>query len=107
MRRAQRPRSFAMMALVLASTDCRGRSRMSRFRAIALITTIAVAATVLAPSLARADETVSIGSSKAVLLQPVAPRASVILMPGGGGAIGAGPNGQITGLTGNQLVRTR
>jgi hypothetical protein len=56
---------------------------------------------------ARADETVDIGGSHAVLLKPKVARASVILMPGGNGAINAGANGEIKGLTGNQLVRTR
>jgi hypothetical protein len=56
---------------------------------------------------ARTDETVDIGGSHAVLLKPKAPHASVILMPGGNGAINAGANGEIRGLTGNQLVRTR
>src|SRR5882757_6656801 len=56
---------------------------------------------------ARADETVSIGGSRAVLIKPKAPRASLILMPGGGGAISAGDHGDIHGLQGNQLVRTR
>ena len=56
---------------------------------------------------ARADETVSVGGSQAVLLRPASPRASVILMPGGSGAINAGPGGQIGGLGANQLVRTR
>lgn len=56
---------------------------------------------------ARADETVSIGGSNAVLIKPKAPRASVILMPGGSGAISAGDHGDIHGLQGNQLVRTR
>jgi len=55
----------------------------------------------------RADETVSIGGSNAVLLRPSAPRASVILMPGGDGYIAAGPGGTIGKLNGNQLVRTR
>jgi hypothetical protein len=54
-----------------------------------------------------ADETVSIGGSRAVLIKPAAPRASVILMPGGSGAIAAGDHGDIHGLNGNQLVRTR
>jgi hypothetical protein len=56
---------------------------------------------------AMADETVSVGGSRAVLIRPKAPRASVILMPGGNGAINAGENGEINGLRGNQLVRTR
>src|ERR1035437_11196750 len=54
-----------------------------------------------------ADETVSIGGSRAVLIKPKAPRASVILMPGGNGAINAGDNGDIHGLKFNQLVATR
>jgi len=54
-----------------------------------------------------ADETVSIGGSRAVLIKPNAPRASVILLPGGNGAINAGDNGDINGLKLNQLVRTR
>jgi hypothetical protein len=55
----------------------------------------------------RADETVSIGGSRAVLIRPKAPHASVILMPGGSGAIQAGEQGDIHGMLGNQLVRTR
>ncbi|MFY9687674.1 MAG: alpha/beta hydrolase [Pseudolabrys sp.] len=57
--------------------------------------------------LIRADETVSIGGSNAVLLRPSTPRASIILMPGGDGYIAAGPGGMIGKLKGNQLVRTR
>jgi hypothetical protein len=63
--------------------------------------------TALACAPAVADETVSIGGSRAVLIRPKAPRASVILMPGGDGAIRAGEQGDIQGLRGNQLVRTR
>ena len=58
-------------------------------------------------SVALADETVNISGSNAVLLRPKAPHGSIILMPGGSGAIAAGPNGEINGLTNNQLVRTR
>jgi len=61
----------------------------------------------LACAPAMADETVSIGGSRAVLIKPKAPRASVILMPGGDGNIRPGDQGDIHGLTGNQLVRTR
>src|SRR3954467_6182131 len=56
---------------------------------------------------ALADESVTIGGSRAVLIKPSAPRGSVILLPGGDGAIRAGDNGDIQGLRGNQLVRTR
>jgi hypothetical protein len=59
------------------------------------------------PTPALADETVSVGGSRAVLIKQGAPRASVILLPGGDGAIRAGDNGDIHGLQGNQLVRTR
>jgi hypothetical protein len=71
--------------------------------------TIVMAAVMLAlaQAAALAQETVDIGGSKAVLLRPGAPHASVILMPGGDGYIGAGPGGTITKLRGNQLVRTR
>jgi hypothetical protein len=61
----------------------------------------------LVQSTARADETVSVGGSRAVLIKPRAPRAGVILMPGGDGSIRAGDQGDIHGLMGNQLVRTR
>src|SRR5216684_1738226 len=54
-----------------------------------------------------ADETVSIGGSRAVLIKPNAPRASVILLPGGNGGIAAGDHGEINALKFNQLVRTR
>ena len=61
----------------------------------------------LAGGSAVADETVSIGGSRAVLIKPNAPRASVILMPGGDGRIGVGDHGDIHALAFNQLVRTR
>jgi hypothetical protein len=70
-------------------------------------TIAALAALLLAPAMAQAQETVDIGGSKAVLLRPQAPTASVILMPGGDGRIQAGANGAIGGLKNNQLVRTR
>src|SRR5260370_30317667 len=54
-----------------------------------------------------ADETVNIGGSRAVLIKPDAPRASVILLPSGDGAINAGDGGGIHSLNVNQLVRTR
>jgi hypothetical protein len=61
----------------------------------------------MGPLASRAAETVRIGTSKAVLLQPAAPVASVILMAGGDGRIAAGPGGSIGRLGNNQLVRTR
>ena len=69
---------------------------------------LAVLLAVLTVAPALADETVNVGGSSAVLIRPkAAPRASVILMPGGSGAIQAGDHGDIHGLLGNQLVRTR
>ncbi|MBV9563277.1 MAG: alpha/beta hydrolase [Bradyrhizobium sp.] len=62
---------------------------------------------ILATTPASADETVTIAGSRAVLIRPAAPRASVILLPGGNGAIHAGDHGDIHALNGNQLVRTR
>lgn len=67
----------------------------------------AVAAVLAILTPAWADETVDIGGSKAVLLKPAAPKASVILMPGGDGDLQAGPGGSIGNLRNNQLVRTR
>jgi len=67
--------------------------------------TALLAAFACAPAFA--DETVNVGGSRAVLIRPQAPRASVILLPGGDGAIRAGDHGDIHGLLGNQLVRTR
>jgi hypothetical protein len=66
---------------------------------------VMLASLICAPAIA--DETVSVGGSRAVLIRPKAPRASVILMPGGDGNIRPGEQGDIHGLTGNQLVRTR
>ncbi|MGB8402291.1 alpha/beta hydrolase [Bradyrhizobium sp.] len=68
---------------------------------------VALLFTTVACTPALADETVTIGGTRAVLIKPNAPRASVILMPGGDGAIRAGDQGDIHGLMGNQLVRTR
>src|SRR3954468_13423031 len=68
---------------------------------------LAALLTVFASAPAAADETVTIGGSRAVLIKPKAPRASVILIPGGDGNIRPGDQGDIHGLTGNQLVRTR
>lgn len=67
----------------------------------------ALAVLLLAPAMAAAQQTIDLGGSKAVLLRPPAPTASVILMPGGDGRIEAGANGTIGGLRYNQLVRTR
>jgi hypothetical protein len=79
-------------------------SRLSPIVATFICSTVALITCI---SGATAQETVSVGGAGAVLLRPKAPRASVILMPGSDGAIGAAPGGVITHLQGNQLVRTR
>ena len=79
---------------------------MNRFHLIDCLRFIAIA-TCLMSTAALADETVSIGGSRVVVIKPAAPHGSVILLPGGNGAIRAGDQGDIHGLLGNQLVRTR
>jgi hypothetical protein len=79
---------------------------MNRFSLIDCFKFIAVA-TCLISTAALADETVDISGSRVVVIKPAKPRASVILMPGGSGAIRAGDQGDIHGLLGNELVRTR
>ena len=68
---------------------------------------VALACSQMVAPPAKAQETVSVGGTSVVLLRPKAPRASVILMAGGDGYIGAGPGGEITRSRGNQVVRTR
>ena len=77
-----------------------GYGRMSCFAVAAVIFGLSCGS-------ASADETVNIGGSRSVLIKPNAPRGSVILMAGGDGAIRAGDHGDIHGMNGNQLVRTR
>lgn len=75
-----------------------------------LLVPAVLALVVLHPASAAAQtaETVAVGGSNVVVLKPAgAPVGSVILMPGGNGQINAGPNGQIGGMRGNQVVRTR
>ena len=62
----------------------------------------------LAASAAHAAETVPQFGTNASLDRPRGtPRGSVILLPGGDGRLGIRPDGTITALLGNQLVRTR
>jgi hypothetical protein len=69
-----------------------------------------LAVSLLGNSAARAaavdQSTVSVGGVSAALLKPAHPRGGIILLAGGGGNIGVGPNGTIA-REGNQLVRTR
>lgn len=52
------------------------------------------------------QSTVSVGGVSAALLKPAHPSGAIILLAGGNGNIGVGPNGAIA-REGNQLVRTR
>jgi hypothetical protein len=79
---------------------------MKRHYGIGLLGAAAIFVALVGGS-AFADETVSIGGSRAVLIKPNAPRASVILLSGGNGGIAAGDHGEINALKFNQLVRTR
>jgi hypothetical protein len=57
---------------------------------------------------AHADETVTVGGTRAVLIKPHgAAKGSIILMAGGNGRLDIGASGEIGSLKGNQLVRTR
>lgn len=56
---------------------------------------------------ARADEAVQLSGGYGLLNAPRAPRAAVVLVPGGNGYLGIRPDGQFSALGGNQLVRTR
>lgn len=52
------------------------------------------------------QSTVLVGGVSAALLKPAHPQGGIILLVGGGGNIGVGPDGTIA-REGNQLVRTR
>jgi hypothetical protein len=54
-----------------------------------------------------ADDAVTVGGALALLNKPAAPRAAIVLIPGGDGVLGVRPDGTFAGLAGNQLVRTR
>jgi hypothetical protein len=82
-------------------------SVVSRMLCTLAVTGIAASSLIAAAANAQSAETVSVGGSSVVLLKPKAPRASVILMGGGDGYIGAAAGGVITRLQGNQVVRTR
>lgn len=69
---------------------------------------VCLVAALLAGNVARAAETVPQFGTYASLDRPRgAPRGSIILLPGGDGRLGIRPDGTITTLLGNQLVRTR
>ena len=61
----------------------------------------------LMPLAAAAEEAVNVGGALALLNKPASARAAIVLIPGGDGALGVRPDGTFTGLSNNQLVRTR
>jgi hypothetical protein len=80
---------------------------MSLLVARFLASTIVVALALIYVPTANAQETVSVGGTQAVLLKPKGtPAGSLVLLAGGDGNIGVGPNGTVA-RGGNQLVRTR
>ncbi len=77
-------------------------------RKFLLLAAAVAVAFVVAPAIAApAAQTIDIAGSRAVLLLPAHPRASVILMPGSDGHIGAGADGSIHRLRHELLTRTR
>jgi hypothetical protein len=74
------------------------------------VAVVTLATTLLSCAIANSQETVRISPGEqglAILIAPAQPRASVILVAGGDGVLGIQPNGAISSLQGNQLVRTR
>jgi putative intracellular protease/amidase len=56
---------------------------------------------------ALADEAVQLSGGYGLLNAPRAPRAAIVLIPGGNGHLGIRGDGSFSALRGNQLVRTR
>jgi hypothetical protein len=80
---------------------------MSHRCARLLASTIGGALALICFATANAQETVKVGGVDAVLLRPAGqPIGSLVLLAGGDGNIGVGPNGTVA-RGGNQLVRTR
>jgi hypothetical protein len=59
-----------------------------------------------APAVAQQGQAVDLPGGRSILMRPKAPQASIILMPGGAGSIGATADGTLTRAKGNSLVRT-
>lgn len=78
------------------------------FRKIAFISFVSFTfASITGASAEVQQHAIQIGSLNAVLIKPDAPRASVILMPGGDGLFSMDSDGSISLPNNNQLVRTR
>jgi hypothetical protein len=68
---------------------------------------LALAALILSAAAALADEAVQLSGGYGLLNAPRAPRAAIVLIPGGNGWLGIRADGSFSALRGNQLVRTR
>lgn len=73
------------------------------FRLAAALAILVLSASAL---LAQHGEPVDVHGSRALLMRPRAPQASLILMPGGDGDIGVTSSGELTHGRANSLVRT-
>lgn len=74
-------------------------------RPVIVVLLALIAAAIGSP--ARADEAVALSGGYGLLNAPRAPRAAIVLIPGGNGHLGIRPDGSFSSLQGNQLVRTR
>lgn len=79
--------------------------RIARW-ALCLVSAMVVLSGVAARAAPFEQSTVSVGGVSAALLKPAKPRGAIILLAGGDGQIGVGPDGAIA-RQGNELVRTR
>ena len=70
-----------------------------------LLATIAIWLAV--PATVQAETRMAVGGGWALLEAPTMPRAALVLIPGGDGNLGLTPDGTVTRLQNNQLVRTR
>ena len=68
---------------------------------------VVLIAMILSATAALADEAVQLSGGYGLLNAPRAPRATIVLIPGGNGHLGIRADGSFSALRGNQLVRTR
>jgi hypothetical protein len=87
-----------MRAFFLACTGDFAMARLWAFLSFMIVLAM--------PAFAQQGQAVEIGDTRVLLMKPKAPTASLILMPGGDGKINATPDGRLTRMKGNSLVRT-
>jgi hypothetical protein len=68
---------------------------------------VVLIAMIASATAALADEAVQLSGGYGLLNAPRAPRAAIVLIPGGNGHLGIRADGSFSALRGNQLVRTR